>query len=415
MLLLVTVALVLAGLVLLIVGFVQDSLSLIYLSIACAAVAGIALIVFSRLSRRRAVRLALDGGPAAAAPPSTIYTRPRLAEEVVDRGPRPVPERELAYDEEEIVPQPLGASAEASFDDDYLPEAAAPEPTAPQPGAPMFVREPAPQMASAGNVPSGAGGHWEEQGEWQEDWGDEVLFPIEDYDELRVAEILPLLPQLEPDELEDVRDREVSTKARGTIIGRIDELLGGVDETAAAATARARPPAPSVRKAAAGTGKRAAPRRAVTGRAAAGAPAKRAGTTRKAAAAPARGSAKTAGTPARRSAAPAPSPTKKAGGTRKAAAGKSSTAAKGTTSRTGASKSATSGSATGSKTAAGKAAVARKAPARTTTVKSTTRKVATVKKAAQTTKSGATRAAAPTKKAVVKKAAGTTARQPRKR
>ncbi len=63
MLLLVTVLLVLAGLVLLIVGFIQDTLGLIYVSIGCAAVAGVALIVFGRLSRRRAVRLAIDGGP----------------------------------------------------------------------------------------------------------------------------------------------------------------------------------------------------------------------------------------------------------------------------------------------------------------------------------------------------------------
>ena len=64
MLLLVTIGLVLAGLVLLIVGFVQDSLSYIFFSIACAAVAAIALIVFGRLSRRRSLQVALDGGGA---------------------------------------------------------------------------------------------------------------------------------------------------------------------------------------------------------------------------------------------------------------------------------------------------------------------------------------------------------------
>ena len=53
MLLLVTVALVLAGLGLLILGFVRDSVTDIYASIACAAVAGVALVVFNRLSRRR--------------------------------------------------------------------------------------------------------------------------------------------------------------------------------------------------------------------------------------------------------------------------------------------------------------------------------------------------------------------------
>ena len=61
MLLLVTVLLVLAGLILLVVGFLQNALNLIYLSIGCTAVAGVALIVFSRLSRRRAVQLATAG------------------------------------------------------------------------------------------------------------------------------------------------------------------------------------------------------------------------------------------------------------------------------------------------------------------------------------------------------------------
>ena len=58
------------------------------------------------------------------------------------------------------------------------------------------------------------------------------IFPIDEYDELRVSEILPLLPQLDPDELEVVRDREATGKSRDSILSRIDELLLGEDAVA---------------------------------------------------------------------------------------------------------------------------------------------------------------------------------------
>lgn len=57
-LLLVTVLFMLAGLVLLVLGFVNDSMRTLYLSIACAAIAGATLIAFSKLSRRRPVGMA---------------------------------------------------------------------------------------------------------------------------------------------------------------------------------------------------------------------------------------------------------------------------------------------------------------------------------------------------------------------
>lgn len=87
---------------------------------------------------------------------------------------------------------------------------------------------------------------------------DDEEFPIADYDELRVSEILPLLSELDPDELEVVRAREESGKARASVLGRLDELLGtapaparsGAGRSAAAAkpaaskAAPARKPAP---------------------------------------------------------------------------------------------------------------------------------------------------------------------------
>ncbi|MDP8993325.1 MAG: hypothetical protein M3N31_09800, partial [Actinomycetota bacterium] len=54
---------------------------------------------------------------------------------------------------------------------------------------------------------------------------EDAAFPIADYDELRVSEILPLLPELDLDELAVVRDREVSGKNRSAVIDRIDDLM----------------------------------------------------------------------------------------------------------------------------------------------------------------------------------------------
>ena len=50
-------------------------------------------------------------------------------------------------------------------------------------------------------------------------------FPVEDYDELKASELLPLLPPLYADELESVRVRELLGQRRPELLKRIDELL----------------------------------------------------------------------------------------------------------------------------------------------------------------------------------------------
>lgn len=55
-------------------------------------------------------------------------------------------------------------------------------------------------------------------------------FPIEDYDELLVSEIEPLLSELYDEELKQVRDWEASGANRQMIIYKIDVLLGDVAE-----------------------------------------------------------------------------------------------------------------------------------------------------------------------------------------
>ncbi len=50
-------------------------------------------------------------------------------------------------------------------------------------------------------------------------------FPIDRYDELRANEILPLLSELDAEDLKMVREEEAATKARTSVLSRIDVLL----------------------------------------------------------------------------------------------------------------------------------------------------------------------------------------------
>ena len=61
-------------------------------------------------------------------------------------------------------------------------------------------------------------------------------FPIAEYDDLRVVEILPLLPELDAEELVLVRAHEAGTKSRATILARIDDLAGSVPAVAPVAS-----------------------------------------------------------------------------------------------------------------------------------------------------------------------------------
>ena len=163
MLLLVSIILVLVGVVTLIIGIFSDTLAWVFVSIGSTLAAGVVLYVLNRLGRRTAVST-----PARATSVSdealASATAPHRSSDVVVSPPPAVP-APVAVETEEFAP--VGGTVEVD------------------------------------------------------------LFPIDEYDELRVSEILPLLPQLDPDELEVVRDREVAGKARDSILVRIDELLSG--------------------------------------------------------------------------------------------------------------------------------------------------------------------------------------------
>ncbi|MGI9119123.1 MAG: hypothetical protein ACR2G7_03160, partial [Acidimicrobiales bacterium] len=182
MLVLISFGLVLVATVLLVLGLLTGTgLALIYLSIACSFVAAIVLLV------------------------ATVFRRP-AAETAA--GPSPLASRVEAGE-----PASMGytqASAPASSEgrvDDTAQVPAAASSAAYTPAR----RQPA--MASVGGAGPMAG-------------GDEAdnFFPIEDYDQLKVGEILPLLPELYEDELDVVEGRERDTKGRVSVLKRIDQL-----------------------------------------------------------------------------------------------------------------------------------------------------------------------------------------------
>ena len=171
MLLLLTIALVLVGAVALVIGFISGEQAPIFISIACSLLAGAVLFAFSRMSRRQAA-------PATAGGPAPLAASGDGAE------------AEAVEEEAEEV------EAEAVSDEE--------------------VEE---TVAARERVPVGAGARPSGGSEWSA-----AEFPIEDYDELLVSEILPLLTELDADELQMVRDREQDGKARATLLRRIEQL-----------------------------------------------------------------------------------------------------------------------------------------------------------------------------------------------
>ena len=153
MLLLVTIGLVVVGAISLVIGFVTNTLAWIYISIVCSLIAGVVLVLFSRRNRRE-----------------------------VTPG-------------ESAGPAPLGDSVDRVTD----------EPTA---AVMTSAATAAPASAAAGAVD----------------------FPIAGYDDLRVNQILPLLPSLDLDELDLVREHEEGGKNRATIITKVDERITALED-----------------------------------------------------------------------------------------------------------------------------------------------------------------------------------------
>jgi len=208
-LVLVSFGLVLLATILLVVGLLADRIGLIYVSIGCSAVAAVVLWL--------AFRGAKPKKDAAAEPPAPI-----LPDGVEPEAPAvaaaPAPARPVASEDVDATAvQPVVADPAAEAADDVNPGA-----------TPTADTEPAVAEATADD-------DWVDDDDWADAGDFEVEFPIADYDDLSVDEIMPLLPQLYSDELDIVAERERSTKNRRTILARLDELAAsGTDADAEA-------------------------------------------------------------------------------------------------------------------------------------------------------------------------------------
>jgi hypothetical protein len=247
---LVSFLLVLAAAVTLVIGLLNSGLGLIYVSIGCSVAAGIVLALAVVRSR-----------PERAAAPAVGSERLRALEEeeaptvtvVPTRGGRRRPAEEVEEEEEEEVAASGDGQAVfpiADYDDlkvgeivSLLPELDQDElemvrdrEEAGKNRSTILTRVEALTVAAA---PSGGDWgaserHWDawsdegaaekEEPEEEEEAGD--IFPIADYDDLKAAEVVSLLPELDDDELEQVRDREERGASRATVLNRIDTLLG---------------------------------------------------------------------------------------------------------------------------------------------------------------------------------------------
>jgi hypothetical protein len=200
-LILVTMGLVAVAAVALTVGFVSNHLGPIYLSIVCSALAGMVLLLFTRLGRR-STPVALGAGAAPLAVDLTTAFQSRLSS-----SPR------------------VGPSSRT-------------------PGTAMLPTPSEHEDFADLDGRSRYGG-----------WAEAPLFPIEDYDDLRVADILPLLGELDPEELEEVREREAGGRARATVLTRIRQLSGELEavseSTAKTGSAAAKTETTGIRRSAA--------------------------------------------------------------------------------------------------------------------------------------------------------------------
>jgi hypothetical protein len=279
-LLLLTIALVLVGAVSLVIGFVGGEQLPIFISIACSLLAGVVLVVFSRMSRRQGAP-ATAGGPAPLADEGAPATARQAAvsdaevEEAVQE-PEPAAAGGNAFAAESfpiedydelLVSEILPLLAELDADELEMvrerEESGKARATLLRRIEQLEEGEGEPTVATPAFAARGAAAVADDDGG---DDDEELMFPIEDYDDLRVSEILPLLPELYDDELELVADRERDGANRASVLNRIEELLGGA----------APEPAPAPKKAAP---KKAAPKKAPAPKKAAArkaAPAKRA-------------------------------------------------------------------------------------------------------------------------------------------
>jgi hypothetical protein len=252
---LVSFLLVLAAAVTLVIGLLNSGLGLIYVSIGCSVAAGIVLALAVVRSR-----------PERAASPGAGSERLRALEDedtsavtvVPTRGRRGRAAEEVEEDEEVEYESAASGNGEAVFpiadydelkvgeivsllpelDHDEL-EMVREREEGGKNRSTILTRVEALTGAAEGD------GDWEAEERHFDNWRDEeptedegeeeepegAFFPIADYDDLKAAEVVSLLPELDDDELEEVRERETAGASRATVLNRIDQLLGNEPES----------------------------------------------------------------------------------------------------------------------------------------------------------------------------------------
>lgn len=366
MLLLVTIALVLVAAVTLLIGIISDNLALIFISIGASAVAAIVLAVLSQMSRKKG-KSAAEAVPASASDSSGASVTPAapeptaatvVADEPTTTMPAvsaPAASLELpidGYDSlrvNEILPRLDDLDldeleAVAQYEETHknrstvlnridarmdVLEAEEAGGTVDEPADDETVDDAVAAIEEVGQPVQLA----DEVDEDEDEAGDDG-FPIPGYDDLSESELIPLLDDLDADQLETVADREEAGQNRDGVLDAIDDRLDILEGIVPAA------PAPAAKKT--GVAKKTPAKKATAApRKVAAAPAKRAPVKKAAAPAakatkattkvPAKAASATRKAPARATATPAPA--RKSAAVKKAAPVKKATAAKKATKR----------------------------------------------------------------------------------
>lgn len=331
MLLLVTIVLVLVAAVTLLIGIFSDNLALIFISIGASAAAAIVLAVLSQVSRRKGAAAPASTAPEPLPARSASTVADEQAEEAattIEEIGEPVVRTVGASTPTAVVTIPI-ANYDALRVNEILPalqgldldelEAVAQHEEAGKNRATVLNRIDALMDELEAQEAAGTGTTTtvdEAAAESIATVGEPVVappsgaFPIPNYDELGEAELIPMLDDLDADQLEVVADREEAGQNRDAVLDAIDDRLdvleGIVPAPPVAATAAPSRPA---------AGKKVPAKKVAAKKVPAGG-AKKAATAKKSVAAPA--AVKKAATSAKRSAAAA-APAKRTTTAKKAA------------------------------------------------------------------------------------------------
>jgi len=211
-------ALVVAAAFFLVIGLAGGDVGDLYLSMVLCVSSLVVVAVSARLSRIRPA-------PAADEPPTPVDPEGAAeAEAKADSGSEPAPERKR---EAELVDDPAAGLADRLAK--VAPAVGAESPVAGDEGSIWASGRPQPQPVAEVEAPAPVA-HPEPEVEPEPQVeperppvADGAPFPIADYDDLAVAQILPLVPELWPEEVPVVAERERATKARPAVLDALAE------------------------------------------------------------------------------------------------------------------------------------------------------------------------------------------------